>query len=968
MILFRASLLTAGLLLSSCLTQPAPVTNTPLAADTVVGQDCAQPVGICLMQDGESFALIEDGIPATIETDGMLDAPVLTAIESVRADLQAVAGSSETTPDRTLVVATIGASPLLDELSARGLIDLSPIEDQWEGYVQAVVDAPDLGLNRALVIAGSDARGTVFGLYDLSERIGVSPWHWWADVPIIEQDDLYVSAGQVSAKPDVQYRGIFLNDENPALYGWVHENFEDGFGDGFYARVFELILRHKGNYIWPAMWGKAYYDDDPDNVALARNMGVVVGTSHHEPLGRAHVEWDRYGEGAWDYNVNADFLQEFWSGGMERMKDNEVLVTIGMRGDGDEAMTEGTAIELLERIVSDQRDVIEDVTGRPAAETPQVWALYKEVQDYYDQGMEVPDDVLLLFADDNWGNIRRLPQPGSERPGGYGVYYHFDYVGGPRNYKWLNTTQIERVYEQMHTAREYGADRLWIVNVGDLKPMEFPISHFLDLAWDPESQTAESLPLYYTDWSERQFGETYGEEIGQLIKGYTRLNARRKPELLEPGTYSLTQFNEAPRVTQEWNDLEQGAEALRARLDPAFHDAFDQLVWWPIMASANLHDLYVAAEKNRLYAEQGRATANLWADEVDRLFERDAELTDYYHTEIADGKWNHFASQTHIGYTYWQQPDQNKKPETVRLDIPREGQLGLSVPGSETTSVGGATPLSLPRLDTVHSEGGQVTLFNTGTTPIDWTASTDMDGLRLLNAGGTLDSETTLAFDFIESDLSEGVNRGEIQVSGSDGTEQTIRVEILKPELVPTLTGYLPRGGIIAIEADGYSEARSNGAVDWTVIEGLSRTGSAVTSLPVTAEPSDPSAADAPYLAYDLVLDQPGTYRLYVTVAPSLDTRGAGGLRFATSVGDAAPQIHSYNLTPDTADWNTAVSDYAHVIETDFTVDEAGQHRLKIWRVDPGVVLQRITVSQTELPYSYLGSPSSLTVADVRSE
>ena len=507
----------------------------------------------------------------------------------------------------------------------------------------------------------------------------------------------------------------------------------------------------------------------------------------------------------------------------------------------------------------------------------------------------------------------------------------------------------------MHTAREYGADRLWIVNVGDLKPMEFPISHFLDLAWDPESQTVESVPSYYTEWSKRQFGETHGEEIGQLIKGYTRLNARRKPELIEPGTYSLTQFNEAARVTEEWNDLVDHANAMRDALDPAFHDAFDQLVWWPMMACANLHDLYVAAEKNRLYAEQGRATANLWADEVDRLFERDAELTDYYHTEIADGKWNHFASQTHIGYTYWQQPEQNNKPETVRLDVPSDGRLGLAVLGSEMASVGGEGTLSLPLMDTVHSDGGQITLFNTGQTPIDWTASTEMAGLRLLSASGTLDDEAVLSFEFDEAALSHGRNSGEILVSGSDGTEQILKVEIIKPDLDPSLTGYLPRGGIIAIDAEGYSEALNNDAVEWTVIEGLSRTGSAVTSLPVTAEPSDPSASDAPYLAYDLILDEPGTYRLYVTVAPNLDTRGQGGLRFATAVGNDAPDMHSFDLQPDTEGWNKAVSDYSHVIETEFTVSEAGQHRLKFYRVDPGVVLQRITVSPTELPYSYLG-------------
>src|SRR5690606_39010394 len=266
---------------------------------------------------------------------------------------------------------------------------------------------------------------------------------------------------------------------------WVREKF-GGFNHQFYEKVFELILRLKGNFLWPAMWGKSLWDDDSLSAPLADEMGVVLATTHHEPMMRAHVEWQRYGKGPWDYDKNPEVLRQFWREGLERTKGQETVVTLAMRGDGDEAMSADTNIELLERIVKDQREIIAEVTGRPAEETPQVWALYKEVQDYYDKGMRVPEDVTLLFADDNWGNIRRLPDPADKRPGGYGVYYHFDYVGGPRNYKWLNTTQIESAWQQMRLAWAHGVDRVWIVNVGDIKPMELPISAFLDQAWDPD--------------------------------------------------------------------------------------------------------------------------------------------------------------------------------------------------------------------------------------------------------------------------------------------------------------------------------------------------------------------------------------------------------------------------------------------------------------------------------------------------
>ncbi|MCK4751247.1 MAG: glycosyl hydrolase 115 family protein, partial [Bacteroidales bacterium] len=338
---------------------------------------------------------------------------------------------------------------------------------------------------------------------------------------------------------------------------------------------------------------------------------------------------------------------------------NESIVSLGMRGDGDEPMTEGTAIALLEKIVKDQRAIIGEVTGKDPSETPQLWALYKEVQEYYDRGMRVPDDVTLLLCDDNWGNIRKLPHPEDPaRPGGYGIYYHFDYVGGPRNYKWLNTSQIERVWEQMHMAHQYGANQIWVVNVGDIKPMELPIQFFLDMAWDPGEMNPEDLPGYYDRWSEQQFGAEFAGETGDILQAYTKFNARRKPELLSPGTYSIIHFNEAERIVAAYNALVRKAEILYDQIPENLKDAYYQLVLFPVKACANLNDLYVSAGKNKLYAAQGRASTNLMAERVRQLFRADAGLTDQYH-RLAGGKWNHMMSQTHIGYTYWQQPEQN---------------------------------------------------------------------------------------------------------------------------------------------------------------------------------------------------------------------------------------------------------------------------------------------------------------------
>ncbi len=324
---------------------------------------------------------------------------------------------------------------------------------------------------------------------------------------------------------------------------------------------------------------------------------------------------------------------------------------------------------MLERIVKEQRQIIADVTGKPASETPQLWALYKEVQDYYDKGMRVPDDVTLLLCDDNWGNIRKLPKPEDKKhPGGYGIYYHFDYVGGPRNYKWINTNQIERTWEQMHLAYEYGVDRIWIVNVGDLKPMEFPINFFLDYAWKPAAWPAERLPEYNRQWAEKQFGLEHSKAIGDILAEYTKYNSRRKPELLAPETYSLTNYHEADRVVAEYNKLLSEGEKINETLPAEYKDAYYQLVLHPVMASANLNELYVTVAKNRFYAKRGLAPANAFADKAKQLYIRDSLISKYYNDTLAGGKWSHMMDQTHIGYTYWQQPLRNKMPDVVYID------------------------------------------------------------------------------------------------------------------------------------------------------------------------------------------------------------------------------------------------------------------------------------------------------------
>lgn len=612
------------------------------------------------------YPLIHEDIVTPIYVDSTETALILKSAELLQSDIALVTGikppiihSIDKNYQQLICIGT-AKSQLINKLVQQKKISLKQIENKWEAFTIKNISKPFSNANNILLITGSDRRGVAYGVFEFSKQLGVSPWYWWADVPAKKKNSIYVPLSlQITDYPKVKYRGIFINDEAPALSNWSREKF-GGFNHRFYEKVFELMLRLKANYIWPAMWGNAFYDDDSLNIRQADEYGIVIGTSHHEPLMRAHDEWRRYGRGKWNYDSNEVVLKQFWKKGLQRST-NEKIITIGMRGDGDEPMTRETATALLERIVKDQRNIIEDVTGKPASESPQLWALYKEVQDYYDKGMRVPDDVTLLLCDDNWGNIRKLPKLNeAPRKGGYGIYYHFDYVGGPRNYKWINTNNISRVWEQMHLAWEYNARQIWIVNVGDIKPMEFPISFFLDYAWNPKAWNETNLLQYYTKWAAEQFGVAYSKEIGKIIQKYSQYNARRKPELLNAATYNV--WLEWPYIIKDWNRLVENCKKIRSTLSTDALDAFYQLVEHPVEASANLNEMYYNIARNKWYAEKKYLKANEYAAKAKENFIKDSLSTTTYH-QLNNNKWNHMMSQTHIGYTYWQQPPFNRMPQ-----------------------------------------------------------------------------------------------------------------------------------------------------------------------------------------------------------------------------------------------------------------------------------------------------------------
>ena len=568
-------------------------------------------------------------------------------------DIRNVSGSQATiTSNRkaTILVGTIGHSAAIDQLVKQKRINGNLLKGKREKFIITVV-------NNQLVIAGSDRRGTIYGIYELSQQMGVSPWYDWADVPVEHHDSIFVNRGTYTdGEPAVRYRGIFLNDEAPCLTSWVKNTYGIGYGDHrFYQRVFELVLRLRGNMMWPAMWGWAFYADDAENEKTADEMGVVMSTSHHEPMARNHQEYarNRKGWGPWNYQKNKANLQKFFREGIERMKGTEQIVTIGMRGDGDEAMSAEADTKLMSQIINDQRKIIADVTGKKASETPQVWALYKEVLDYYDKGMKVPDDVTLLLCDDNWGDVRRVPNAKERKhKGGWGLYYHVDYVGAPRNSKMLNVTPVQNPWEQLTLAYENGIDRLWILNVGDLKPMEYPISQFMDMAWNPRKYDVNNITRHTRDWCAQQFGESQADEAARILNLICKYNGRCTPEMLDKNTYSL-ENGEWQEVVNQYLQLE--ADALRQynSLPAAYHDAYRQIILFPIELMSNLHQMYFAQAQNHALYKQNNPKANIWADECERLFKRDSLICDVYNHKMSGGKWNGMMTQKHIGYKSW---------------------------------------------------------------------------------------------------------------------------------------------------------------------------------------------------------------------------------------------------------------------------------------------------------------------------
>jgi hypothetical protein len=942
------------------------------------------PQYVDTMPAKNSFPLVQNRLAAPLLVDTNDFPGVIIAANNLQTDISRVTGitpimlSEESNPGTNVVIiGTLGKSEIIDRLIRAGKIDPSAISGKWESFFLQVVPKPWPGINKALVICGSDKRGTIYGIYDLSENIGVSPWYFWNDVPPQHHDQLFIKAGKfVQEPPAVKYRGIFLNDEAPDLTGWAKEKY-GGYNHAFYTNIFELLLRLKANYLWPAMWDNCFGEDDPLNAKFADDYGIVMGTSHVEPMMRADKEWNRAGFTAheWNFLTHSNDLEAFWREGLERNKDYEKIITIAMRGKIDTPMSPSANVALLEEIVDAQRKIIAGVMQTNAADVPQLWALYKEVQEYYEKGMRVPDDVTLLWCDDNWGDIRRLPSPADRnRSGGAGVYYHFDYVGGPRNYKWINSVQNEKTWEQMELAYHYDANQIWIVNVGHFEHVTFPTEFFLTLAWDPAKWNADSISTFAESWAEREFGKQFAPQIADVMSTYTKYGARRKPELLSPDTYSVVNYQEADHVLSDWKSLLAEANEINQQLPTNERDAFFETVLYPVEASENLNELYVDTAKNRLYAAQGRASANDYAAAVKTDFQNDANLSAYYNHTLAGGKWDHMMDQTHIGYTTWQQPPQNSMPAVSEIQIPNEAEMGVAIEGSADAWPGSDEEAVLPPFDKFNRPSRYFDVFNKGTMPFQIKIQTSAPWILVSHQNLPPPNTSTSSYHLEKEhrfwasvdweNVPEGTTNATVKIS--DGTNNVLlKLNIFNPKTpsVKSIKGFVETAGYVSMEAAHFTKNISSHSARWKEIPNLGRTLSSMSIFPVTA-PGVTPPKNSPCLEYKMFLFDSGNVNVETILSPSLNFVSGRGLRFALSFDDQPPQIITavppvYPVGDGAHDWEKTVSDSVRIIKTPFTLQKPGKHTLKVWMVDPGIVLQKIVVNCGGEKPSYLGPPES---------
>lgn len=914
--------------------------------------------------------------------------------KAIAGDIELVSGirpsiDEEVTDQPQIIAGTLGKSPVVDRLVKEGVLDVSALAAKRESYLIRIVVYQN---TEKLIIAGTETVSTLHGMYHISKKIGVSPWVYWADVMPEKKNEIVFDEGIrfVSNEPSVKYRGFFMNDEWPSLGNFVTNTFGD-FNEFFYEKVFDLLLRLKGNYFWPAMWSASLPLDGSEDplaiIKLATELGITIGQSHHEPLMRASEEWDKvksdennvgYGRD-WNYYTNGEGLYRYWEDGVERDKDFKHMITIGMRGERDTMMlgedsTIQENVELLRRIITDQKKIIKE---KGCDHMPKMLALYKEVEDFYYGGNGVNglrswdglDDVILLLSDDNFGNVRTLPTEDiRDREAGWGIYYHFDYHGAPISYEWVNSTPLPKVWEQMSMAYDYGIRDLWIVNVGDIRPNELPLSYFMDLAYDFESMGTghrNETDQFLASWVEEQFGAYIKDrgikkEIEDILREYARIHGLRKPEAMNPDVYHVSHFGETEKMIGRCEALIRKTDQLRDRVPAESADAFFSLVYYPAVAGMNLQLMSLYAAWNNWYEKQGISAADLYHEKVQEAIRLDEKLTKYYNETMADGKWNGMMLSPHACFVTWNDEGWHF-PETKKVDVPGTARMLIHAEGADEFVSEGVT--ALPEFTEAGAEQYRIRIANGGKEAFSFEVSAP-EGVIVGQMEGTVEV-TPVALDVRIDDHASGESfEKEITITAGDQTV-VVSVRYTKTaEGIPEGT-FLERDGIVAIEAEHFAENVPYGKHRFEKLEDYGKTLSSMKIYPTAGNFDE--IGKAPCLVYSVYVKEAGEYSLKAITAPGNNLENGRTMRYAVSVddeiqiGDTVP-TENYAIGGgawgNPKNWSTGVLNNCHYGITTHQL-KAGVNEIRYYGVEAGLSLQKLILYRGELPESYLGPNES---------
>lgn len=909
--------------------------------------------------------------------------------------------------NQIIIVGTIGVNKTIDKLISSGQIDVSSIKGKWEAWSIQLVQNPFDGVKNALVIVGSDRRATAYGILELSRMIGVSPWEWWADVIPERKETIKITVkNKVYGSPSVKYRGIFLNDEDWGLQRWAALTYEpetNDIGPKTYAKVFELLLRLRANTIWPAMHSctKPFYFY-PQNKQIADDYAIVVGTSHCEPmLCNINAEWNSQTMGEWRYDNNAETIKKLFHSRAKETSSFESIYTMGMRGEHDSPMIVGednteSQVKLLENVIKDQRLILNNQTGKKASDLPQVFIPYKEVLTYYQAGMELPEDITLVWTDDNYGYIRQLSTPAEqERSGGAGIYYHTSYWGRPHDYLWLNSTNPALMWEEMSKAYEFQASNVWVLNCGDIKPHEYNIELFLDMAWDMRGfSNSQSVRTHMENWAMREFGKDNAKEICDLLYENYRLAFQRRPEFMawsqvEPvtkaGDTELTQIHYGDEVTQriqQYQQLMKKSSAIKKEIPKHRIDAYYQLIHYPIIGSAYLNQKWLYSYKNKFAAQQGRNSAVYWGEKSLEAYERIQEETSYYNNQLKNGKWKHIMSMSPRHLPVF------SKTTIAATSQQEKAEMGLALEGYQMelnydiiNSYADVLPVFNSYLDSKYF----IDVFLKGKGKVNWKAQPKEKWIKISQFNGVLDNEHQEQRIWISIDW-ENVPQGQDKKEAPLGhdyqlippsykinsaidficsdTTISVGVSVFNPQLeeLDGYDGFIEDKGFISFNAENYTSKTDGKQANWEIIDGIGYSGHVASALPRTTESQveiDQILANSPVMEYDFYSFNFGEANVYVQAVPTHAFHENSGVRCAIAIDDAEPEIIDFRTIGRSEEWKQNVLKNASVKSSRQIINKAGKHKLKIWMVDPGVMLDQILIDLGGWKESYAFPPES---------